>query len=124
VRLSGICLITPDVPRLRTFYAAILGVPATGDDTFAELETSGLSLSMFAEAGMEGMAPGVLAGAGRGALTIEVEVDDVDAELARLRPLEVAVAKPPSTQTWGRRSVWLRDPDGNLVNLYAHVSAR
>jgi hypothetical protein len=26
--------------------------------------------------------------------------------------------KPPTTQPWGRRSLWLRDPDGNIVNLY------
>jgi catechol 2,3-dioxygenase-like lactoylglutathione lyase family enzyme len=124
LRFTGICLITPDVPRLSAFYAAVLGVPATGDATFAQLEAGGASLSMFAEAGMERMAPGSLAGAGRGAFTIEVEVDDVDAEVARLRPLGVTVVKPPTTQTWGRRSVWLRDPDGNVVNLDATMPAR
>lgn len=32
------------------------------------------------------------------------------------------VVKPPTTQAWGRRSVWLRDPDGNIVNLYTNVA--
>ncbi|MGW0828878.1 VOC family protein [Streptomyces prunicolor] len=35
--------------------------------------------------------------------------------------LSVEILKPPTTQPWGRRSVWLRDPDGNIVNLYQEV---
>jgi hypothetical protein len=27
--------------------------------------------------------------------------------------------KPPTTQSWGRRSIWFRDPDGNNVNFFA-----
>jgi len=30
--------------------------------------------------------------------------------------------KAPSTQPWGNRSIYLRDPDGNLVNLYTRVA--
>ena len=32
------------------------------------------------------------------------------------------IVKPPTTQPWGRRSVWFRDPDGNIVNFYADVA--
>ena len=39
----------------------------------------------------------------------------------RLSALAVPIVKPPTTQPWGLRSVWLRDPDGNLVNCYAKV---
>jgi ketosteroid isomerase-like protein len=31
--------------------------------------------------------------------------------------------RAPTTQPWGRRSVWLRDPDGNVVNLYQSLPA-
>ena len=127
-RITGICLVTPDVRRLSAFYAALLGAQPTPDsgDTFAALALPGdqLILSFFTEDGMERMAPGSMAGAGRGAHTIEVRLDsaaDVDAAHDRQRREGVPIAKPPSTQPWGRRSVWLRDPDGNLVNLYADV---
>jgi catechol 2,3-dioxygenase-like lactoylglutathione lyase family enzyme len=123
MRVTGLCLVTGDVRRLRDFYTAVLGAPATGDDTFTALQTEGAALSFFAERGMEAMAPGATAGAGRGSQTLEVEVGDVDAEAARLRGLGVPIVKPPTTQTWGRRSVWFRDPDGNLVNFYAPAPA-
>ncbi|MFJ9709441.1 VOC family protein [Streptomyces sp. NPDC101234] len=45
-------------------------------------------------------------------------VTEVDARHERLLSRGVPVLKPPTTQAWGRRSVWLRDPDGNIVNLY------
>lgn len=52
---------------------------------------------------------------------IEFEVGDVDAEFQRLRAMPIEWVKAPSTQPWGSRSIYLRDPDGNLLNLYTRV---
>ncbi len=119
MRVNGISILTRDVPRLRSFYTEVLRVEAEGDETFTALRTEGASLSLFTEEGMEAMAPGSMAGAGRGSYTLEVEVEDVDGEYERLQSLGVTFVKHPTTQTWGRRSVWFRDPDGNIVNFYA-----
>jgi uncharacterized glyoxalase superfamily protein PhnB len=121
VRINGICIITDDVARLRSFYAEALSAEAEGDDTFTAFRTDGAALSLFSTAGMEEMAPGSMAQAGVGRYTLEIEVDDVDAEFDRLNKLSCIVVKPPTTQPWGRRSVWVRDPDGNIVNFYANV---
>lgn len=118
-RFNGICIISPDVQRLRDFYQSVLGTSSDGSDFFAAIEVSGGSLTLFAEQGMEEMAPQSMRDAGRGAYTIEFEVDDVDREYQHLLALNVSVVKVPTTQPWGRRSVWFRDPDGNLVNFYA-----
>ncbi len=77
--------------------------------------------TIYHEQGMEEMAPGCMANSGTGRYTIEIEVDDVDVQYERLRELGVQVIKPPTTQKWGRRSVWFRDPDGNIVNFYTEV---
>src|SRR3712207_3854021 len=121
MRLTGICIVTRDVGRLRRFYTEVLRTAAEGDDTFTALATEGAAVSLFTEHGMERMAPGSMAGTGCGRSTLEIEVDDVDGEYERLKKLGVDVVKPPTTQPWGRRSVWFRDPDGNMVNFYATV---
>ncbi len=121
VRINGICIITDDVARLRSFYAEALSAEAEGDDTFTAFRTDGAALSLFSTAGMEKMAPGSMAQTGVGRYTLEIEIDDVDAEFDRLNKLGCIVLKPPTTQAWGRRSVWVRDPDGNIVNFYANV---
>jgi len=123
MRFNGICLVTRDVLRLRSFYAAILQVEAEGDDTFATLSTRGAALSIFTEEGMEHMAPGSMEDSGCGRYTLEFEVEDVDKEFERLKALKVIFVKPPTTQTWRRRSVWFRDPDGNIINFFASVGS-
>ena len=123
MRFNGICLVTRDVLRLRSFYAAILQVEAEGDGMFTMLSTQGAALSIFAEAGMERMAPGSMQDSGCGRYTLEFEVEDVAREFERLKVLDVIFVKPPTTQTWGRRSVWFRDPDGNIINFFASVDS-
>jgi catechol 2,3-dioxygenase-like lactoylglutathione lyase family enzyme len=123
MRFTGICIVTDDVARLRAFYQRVLQADTEGDDTFVFVRTAGAALSLFSCEGMEDMAPGSTAGAGTGSYTIEVQVDDVDAEAMRLEELGVTIVKPPTTQTWGRRSLWFRDPDGNVVNFYAPIAA-
>jgi len=121
--LTGVCLVTPDVARLRAFYEQVLQVEAEGDTRHVEVRTAGAGLTIFSYQGMEEMAPGSMEGAGHGGMIVGFEVADVDAEDARLRALGVPIGKPPQTYPWGARSVWFRDPDGNLVNFFARVAA-
>ena len=123
MRFYGICLVTKDLLRLRSFYAAILQVEAEGDDTFTMLSIQGAALSIFTEEGMERMAPGSMQDSGCGRYTLEFEVEDVDSEFERLKALGATLVKPLTTQTWGRRSVWLRDPDGNIINFFSNVDS-
>lgn len=122
MRFNGICLVSRDVRRLREFYESALRVEAAGNDVHVKLETAGAVLSIFSESGMEGMAPGSMKDYGHGGFTIEFEVENVDEEFDRLRSMNVSIVKMPTTQPWGRRSVWFRDPDGNIVNFYQDLS--
>jgi len=121
--LRSICLITADLPRLRAFYQAVLDLTPGGDDTFTSFALPGTTLVVFGEADLERMVAGSTSGIGRGACALEIEVEDVDDEHRRLLALGVAIVKPPTTQPWGSRSVWFRDPDGNLINFFARVGA-
>ena len=123
MRFHGICLITNDVARLRGFYTTILQAEAEGDDTFTLLSTDGATLSIFSEEGMERMAPGSTHATGSARYTLEFEVKDVNHEYERLKKMDVVFVKPPTTQAWGRRSVWFRDPDGNIINFFAKVDS-
>jgi catechol 2,3-dioxygenase-like lactoylglutathione lyase family enzyme len=122
-QFRSVCLITQDVPRLHNFYQDVLQVQAEGDANFVAFEPVGVPLTLFHTEGMEQMAPGSMQGAGTGGFVLEFEVEDVDEEYARLLELNVSVVKPPTTQPWGLRSVWFRDPDGNIVNFFAAVKS-
>jgi predicted enzyme related to lactoylglutathione lyase len=51
---------------------------------------------------------------------ISVATDDVDAayEAARARGYEIV--HPLTTEPWGVRRFFVRDPDGNVINVVAH----
>lgn len=121
MKFDGVCLITESVPALVDFYARLFCAGAVGDDTHTELSIAGLNLAIFSREGMEQMAPGSTEHAGHGSLIIGFNVDDVDAEYERLKGLNVEFVKLPATYPWGTRSVWIRDPDGNIINFFSRV---
>ncbi|MGN6158406.1 MAG: VOC family protein, partial [Devosia sp.] len=49
---------------------------------------------------------------------IEFQVDDVDAVHEQVQARNVEIAMPPTDMPWGNRSMLLRDPDGNVVNVF------
>ncbi len=55
---------------------------------------------------------------GHGSLWLEFEVDDVDAEYNRIAKLNVDSMVPPHNTPFGRRVVFMQDPDGNKITLY------
>lgn len=118
MEFTGICLVTQDVPRLVAFYRKVLKLPHEEGNIFEFIPVDGAMLSIYTAKGMEEMAPGSTKGAGYSSNTLEFNVEDVDAEHERLVAEGVEIVKPPTTQPWGRRSVWFRDPDGNVINFY------
>lgn len=115
---TGTSLITDDVPALAAFYALVLDAEVEGEAPFARVTVPGAALSFFSAQRMEAMVPASTSAAASGNFTLEFRVTDVDARHELLTARGVEILKPPTTQPWGRRSVWLRDPDGNIVNLY------
>ena len=121
-KLTHACIITTDIQRLTEFYTVLLRMrPQTARDDYVEFETAGGALSFYLQSKLEPYAPGATTPGSNRSVMIEFEVPDVDAEFERLRDLQIEWVKKPSTQPWGNRSIYLRDPDGNLVNLYTRV---
>ena len=123
--LAHTCLITSNVKRLVDFYEPILNLKAkwSGND-YAEFHTGVGVLAIFSAEAQEKYIPGSAEAAKNKSLVLEFEVADVDREYQRLGSLVKVWVKPPTTQPWGTRSIYFRDPDGNLVDLYAPAKAR
>ena len=117
--LVNTCLITDNVDRLVQFYDSILLVKAqrSGKD-YAEFHTGVGVLAIFSAAAQEKYIPGSAKAARNKSVILEFSVVDVDREYARLQGIVKTWVKPPTTQPWGTRSIYFRDPDDNLVDLY------
>ena len=116
MNFAGVCLIAEHTPILASFYQALLGKEGNweGDDHVDFPETG---IAIFSVKGMEDMAPGSTAGAGCGKAVLSFDVLDVDSLMDGLISLGAQIVKPPQTHPWGLRSVWIKDPEGNILSL-------
>jgi uncharacterized glyoxalase superfamily protein PhnB len=123
--LINTCLITNNVDRLIAFYEPVLGIKAerSGAD-YAEFHTGNGVLAVFSENAQQQYIPGAATAANNRSLVLEFRVSDLDGEYARLHNLVKTWVKPPTTQPWGTRSFYFRDPDGNLVDFFTRAGAQ
>ena len=117
---ASIRIITDDVARLVDFYELVTRTEAVRPaPVFAEIRGSGATLAIGAAATVQMLGASAPVPRSAGSIIIEFLVDDVDDEFERLRPHLTDVVLEPATMPWGNRSTLFRDPDGNLVNLFA-----
>jgi catechol 2,3-dioxygenase-like lactoylglutathione lyase family enzyme len=123
--LINTCLISNDVKTLAAFYQQILRMePQFDSGTYVEFRTGAGVLAIFDAAAQEKYIPGAATGGANRSVVMEFRVDDLDAEYARLQGIVKTWVKGPTTQPWGTRSIYFRDPDGNLVDFFTVAKAR
>jgi predicted enzyme related to lactoylglutathione lyase len=123
MQLASIRIITDDLDRLVSFYEQLTGVTAERPaPPFAELVLPSATLAIGQSQTVGLFGAGSARAADNHSVIIEFRVDDVDAEYTRLEALVSDWIQEPTTMPWGNRSILFRDPDGNLVNLFAPVT--
>jgi catechol 2,3-dioxygenase-like lactoylglutathione lyase family enzyme len=122
--LINTCLITSDVNRLTAFYVKILKTQPekTGND-YVEFHTGAGVLAIFSAEAQEKYIPGSAKSGENHSAILEFKVNDVDQEYARLHEFVQVWVKGPTNQPWGTRSIYFRDPDGNLVDFFTTLNS-
>lgn len=117
-------IITADIDRLVGFYEQVTGAVLTRyTPDFAELRTASATLAIGSTRTLRFFGSDMARPAENRSAILEFRVDDVDAAYERLSTLIASsLVQPPTTMPWGNRSLLFRDPDGNLVNLFAPVT--
>lgn len=115
---TSLRIVTDDVDGLVAFYERVIGRTAERPSpVFAQFSGPGANLAI-ASAGTVAVLGGALTPATNRSVIVEFEVADVDAAFAALAPAGDDVVLEPTTMPWGNRSALVRDPDGNVVNLF------
>ena len=119
MQLSQARIVTRDVPALVRFYRQLTGMTPVGDDIYAEFHGPRLALAISSEHTIARHGAAAATAQSNRSVILDFEVADVDAERVRLAGLVQTFVLEPTTQPWGNRSMLLRDPDGNLINVFA-----
>jgi catechol 2,3-dioxygenase-like lactoylglutathione lyase family enzyme len=125
-KLTYSCVLTRDLQRLDAFYRTVLQVePRSPRDTYREFQTQPGIFALWSLEEFEQITRSAARHeVATGSVMLEFQVDDVDAEYERLRNLadyQFEFLLLPTTLAWGNRSIYFRDPDGNIINFFTPV---
>ncbi len=119
---ASIRMITDDLEPVVRFYEQVTRTQAAWPaPVFAELRLPSCTIA-FGQTQTAQLFNNSARPADNHTVIIEFRVDDVDKEYERLKTLVTEWVLEPTTMPWGNRSILFRDPDGNLVNLFAPVT--
>ena len=126
-RIAATVLFVRDLARCVTFYRDVLGLQVTESThelaSFHMENVYFLLLEVSAAAHMVSEDASVLKieGGPRGMLAAGVE--DVDAAYEALKAKGVTLLRPPTTQSWGLRTAYFADPEGNIWEINQPVAS-
>ncbi len=99
--------------QAKKFYEDVLGLDVLMDmgwiATYGSKQTMTVQISVMTEGGSGTPVP-----------DLSIEVDDLDAVLARVKKAKIPVEYGPANEPWGVRRFFVRDPFGKLVNILVH----
>lgn len=105
---------TPDVVKLRKFYAELLGLETVMDHgwfvTLASDETTTPQIGLASEGGSGAPVP-----------DISIEVDDVEEIHRRARKMGCKLVYEITDEPWGVRRFFIADPTGKILNILSHL---
>jgi predicted enzyme related to lactoylglutathione lyase len=118
-QFTDLCLISKDVLNLVDFYEKLFDVTASEKGEYhSSVNIGGLWLTIDAADIADGASVFSYVNANASDNTLLCfNVDDVDAEYARVLALGAVTLNEPTTHPWGARSFQFRDPDGNIINF-------
>jgi catechol 2,3-dioxygenase-like lactoylglutathione lyase family enzyme len=105
---------TAELAKAKPFYQDILGLDLLMDHgwivTYGSDRRMTVQISFASQGGSDTPVP-----------DLSIEVDDLEAVLARMRAANVPIEYGPADEPWGVRRFYVRDPFGKLVNILTHT---
>jgi lactoylglutathione lyase len=120
--LDYVVLFARDMPAMRRFYSETMGFELQRELMPEWVEYRiGSSLIALTQHGLMFHDQKTPAGALSAMLAFRVAPGQVDACAAELKGKGYDLAAEPTDQAWGHRTMFVRDPDGNVVEIYADI---
>jgi catechol 2,3-dioxygenase-like lactoylglutathione lyase family enzyme len=113
-----------DMTAMRRFYEDVLGFPLSRELSagWLEYEIGGNTLALARPSRTAADTP-VPKGTAALQLAFKVAPAEVDQCADELAQKGIALVSPPTNHAFGHRTLFFRDPDGNLLEIYAEISS-
>lgn len=104
---------TSDMQKAHAFYADVLGLDLAMDHGWIRTYVANAQMTAQISCASEG-------GSATPVPALSIEVDDLDKALQRARDAEIPIEYGPTSEPWGVRRFYIRDPLGKLINILQH----
>ncbi|MGF6232128.1 putative glyoxalase superfamily protein PhnB [Inquilinus ginsengisoli] len=122
MKFASVRIIAADIGPMVAFYEMVTGIKAQWlAPVFAEIVMPGATLAIGAVETVALWKEGSAVPAANRSLVIELQVEDIESEYARLKD-HVTLVHDLKTMPWGNAMFLVRDPEGNAVSLYMPAS--
>ncbi|HWL30418.1 MAG TPA: VOC family protein [Burkholderiaceae bacterium] len=105
---------TENPQRARVFYQGILGLDLFMDHGW--IQTYGLQDQMTIQVSFASEG-----GSGTPVPDLSIEVDDLDEAYQQMKEAGFPIEYGPTSEPWGVRRFYVRDPFGRLINILVHI---
>ena len=122
MKFASTRLIARDIQAVVGFYEKLTNLKAEWlAPVFAEIVTSGATLAIGSAETVALFKEGTVEPAANRTAIIEFQVDDVEAQVSRLKDV-LEVVLEPKMMPWGNLAAQFRDPEGTIVGLYTPIT--
>jgi catechol 2,3-dioxygenase-like lactoylglutathione lyase family enzyme len=118
--LDYVILLCEDLARMKAFYHEVLGFPIERDwEDWIEMRAGAVLLTLRRRGRpYDGQIPGDSAGV---QLAFRVEPQEVDKWHSELLKKQAQIVEPPRDWDYGHRTLFFKDPEGNILEIYAEI---
>jgi catechol 2,3-dioxygenase-like lactoylglutathione lyase family enzyme len=111
-----------DMAAMRRFYEDVIGLALQRElsPNWLEYQLGGNTLALARPSLTAADSP-TPTGSASLQLAFKVSATDVDACADELARQGVALVSPPTDRAFGHRTLFFRDPDGNLLEMFAEI---
>lgn len=118
--LDYVILLCEDLDRMRSFYHETLGFPLYRElDDWVELRVGAVLLTLRRRG--RPYDGGKLPHSAGVQLAFRVAPAEVDRCYAELLQKQVHILEEPKNQDYGHRTLFFKDPEGNILEIYADI---
>lgn len=125
--LDYVVLLCQDLPRMKAFYHDVMGFPIHLEtESWIEMRV-GSTLLTISKRERPHVGPPIPAGSAAVQLAFRVAPHEVESCYKELQENGVEIVQPPQIidervwRYWQHRTLFFKDPEGNLLEIYAEI---
>lgn len=123
--IEWIIFVTENYDAMKAFYSDTLALPIERDipeEQFTQFKTENCFVAIYGKPFVEKLLGKSVVGKPGSTIYSFRQSNDIDSDYKQLRAKGIQFMKPPKTQSWGQRTAYFTDPDGNIWEIQQWIN--